>query len=92
MLALPFTVWLTNTQARLEQSGSRLVRVVLPDSMEGAIINGVAGKPGVETKVRRKRGKMSGGLQMTINGVHVVFDHRVHPVNGQSCLLLVERM
>lgn len=92
MPAVPFTAWLTNTQERLAQSGARLVRVVLPDTMEGAIINEVAGKAMVETRVRRKRGKMSGGLQMTINGVHVVFDHRVHPVNGQSCLLLVERM
>jgi hypothetical protein len=86
-----FCTWVSNTQRKLEATGARLVRVVMPDTMEGAIINEISGKANVVTKVRRKRGKMSGGLQLTVNGVHIVFDHRVHPTNGQSCLLLVER-
>lgn len=88
MARVAFQIWLSNTKRELELEGMRLVRVILPETMEGTITNEIAAKANV--RVRKKRGKLSGGLQLVLDDVHIVFDHRVHPVKGQGCLLYME--
>lgn len=85
MSRVPFDQWLVNTKHRVEQDGFRLVRVVLPETMEGPIMNDIARK--CTLTALDKRTKMSGSLRIELDGVHVCFDHRVHPTRGQGCLL-----